>query len=409
MSRYCLALLALMMCFGATIQAQSSTTDFVEVELSQNTPYVGEQITYTVRWYSTLDSEIADQADVVWPNFEGFGRITEDYSSTTDRRENTLYSVVILEMTLLPLRTGEIQIEPFRLAVPPSPFQDETIIESVPLNVSVRPLPQNQPDSFVNAIGQFSIQAELDSSQVTLNEQLRYSLTLTGIGNLQQISAPTVAFPSEWRVFDAQPTYQTLATGLGSKQFTWRLIPTQAGDYIIEPMPVTTFNPQQQAYQTLTTAPFNVHVAASDAAITSTRSIPATAAASNSQVPEWVPMSQFIDLRIVNAPLFWLLWLIPLVLVGGLWAINRLQSRKPTSRNKIVGVRALRRQISAVSTDDEKQACETMLKLLQASALSLHEEPWPHMVKQLENARFAPASTYSAEIYKQQILNELKR
>jgi hypothetical protein len=228
------------------------------------------------------------------------------------------------------------------------------------------------------------------------------------MGNLQQIAIPQLAFPEGWRVYETRPRYQELSAGLRSKQFMWQLEPLQPGDFVINSAAITTFDPQQETYRTLMTSPFNINVTASNQAEINTSSIMMPEENTRS-VPEWVTIGATYPIDVTRAPFFWLLWLVPVVIASALWSFRFFGKKQPKLSKSNLSDRMLQRHIATIDVEDSRIACEEMLRLLQASTLPLEQLPWVSIIKQLQEARFAPTDDIVAGRYKQQILQLLRR
>ncbi len=138
---------------------------YVEAEVDNPTPYVGEQITHTFRFYRAIN--LSGQPSYEGPNFNGFWNESEtgqiDYDITIGNR---LYRVVELTTVLFPTSAGEHMIDAAALTLPGSLFTRGTRLTTEPIKINVQPLPVPAPEGFHGAVGQFSIATSLDTDQV---------------------------------------------------------------------------------------------------------------------------------------------------------------------------------------------------------------------------------------------------
>lgn len=235
---------------------------YVEAFVSDATPYVGEEIVYTFRYYAQPSVSIFLETV---PDFQGFW-LSDSYELTTPRIEtvgNRQYNVRELYEFITPLDAGILSISPATLEIPETVFRDGAMLESNTVNVTVQPLPEPQPEGFNGAVGQFDLQANLDLDFVTLGQPVTLTLIINGAGNLQQLRAPILPELVGWRAYPNPPVHRSSNVGglrLGEKTFEWLLIPDITGTQIIPPIVFSFFDPIAENYQTISSSSFEVEV-----------------------------------------------------------------------------------------------------------------------------------------------------
>ena len=131
--------------------------------------------------------------------------------------------------------------------------------------IQVLPLPaEGRPRDFSGAVGQFSIKATTDRTRTKSNEAITLKVTLQGTGNIKTLSPPRIEFPREFEVYDPKVTEhvnRNSTTITGSKTFEYVLIPREPGNYVLDNIRYTYFNPRQGAYR-ITRSPV-IHLAVS--------------------------------------------------------------------------------------------------------------------------------------------------
>jgi uncharacterized protein (UPF0333 family) len=134
--------------------------------------------------------------------------------------------------------------------------------------IQVKPLPQaGKPEGFQGAVGTFAISASVDKSSLKANEALNYTLKISGSGNLKLIAAPEIEVAADIEKYDAKVNDQlneTMSGVSGSREFSYLMIPRHEGDYNLQPLKFSYFNPASQKYVTLTTSGFSLQVAKGD-------------------------------------------------------------------------------------------------------------------------------------------------
>lgn len=136
-------------------------------------------------------------------------------------------------------------------------------IKAPGLTVEVLPLPE-RPANFSGGVGQFSIKASLDNSEVKANDPVTLSITVSGVGNMKLLKEPVVNFPQDFDKYDAKLNDKTRLTsnGLeGSITYEYLAVPRHQGTYDIPPVEFTYYDTRENAYKTIKTQAFQLHVA----------------------------------------------------------------------------------------------------------------------------------------------------
>lgn len=235
---------------------------YVEAEVDNPAPYPGEQITYTFRFYQA-NGPMA-QARYVAPPFNGFWIETQpDQKQFTSQIAGRIYHVAEVQTILFPTRVEPLTIEPASAVVRGRFLSPDAQLSTEPVTVNVQPLPDGAPAGFQDAVGQFSLKAEINSPVAEVNEPVTLRVILSGQGNLNTLPDPIWPTMTDWRTFDSQATVETrLEDGnlVGNRTFEWVLIPEKAGTLTIPPITYPYFNPQTESYETLTTDPIDVSI-----------------------------------------------------------------------------------------------------------------------------------------------------
>ncbi len=262
---------------------------FVRASVDKQRVYKGEQVTVTYKLYTRLD--IAAQMSVSkLPAYQGFWaeelETSSNISFTTEVVDGRQFRVGVLKRAaLFPSQTGELAITPFELKVPilvkkkrrtGSIFDDlfddpffggretyEYTAKSNTLRITSLELPnENVPSSFSGAVGEFSLNAKVDKSEVKANEPMSLKLELSGTGNLSLIKVPEIRLPAGFEKYEPKIIDQINRSNKisGKKTIEYLLIPRLAGKSTIPPIEFSYFNPNSKSYVTLTTSSFSINV-----------------------------------------------------------------------------------------------------------------------------------------------------
>ena len=165
---------------------------FVEAEVSNPTPYVGEQVMYTFRFYQA--GNLFDRPTYQAPDFTGFWSEGEaDRAEYGTQAAGRVYQVTELNSPIFPTQAGQITIEPAALSIPGSLLRSGAMFQTQPVSVDVQPLPPGAPEGFNGAVGRFNLSVEVNPTQSVVNEPLTLRAVLNGQGNLKTAARPHLA------------------------------------------------------------------------------------------------------------------------------------------------------------------------------------------------------------------------
>ena len=269
--------------------AEISKNLFIRVFADKQKVYQGEQVTVTYKLYTRLN--IASQMQVSkLPQYQGFWaeelETSNNITFTVENVDGKQYRVGILKKAaLFPSQSGELTVSPMELKVPVqiqrkrkagnSVFDDffndpffgnaQTVqynAKSNTVKVNVMPLPENKPESFKGAVGQFTLTSELNKNSTKTNEPLSLKLNITGTGNVSLLTVPEINLPPGMEKYDPKSTDQITRQGriAGKKSIEYLIVPRNAGKKEIPPVKFSYFDPNKKSYVTLSTPPYNINV-----------------------------------------------------------------------------------------------------------------------------------------------------
>ena len=139
-------------------------------------------------------------------------------------------------------------------------------LKSMPVTIDVSPLPEkNAPANFGGAVGNFTISASMDKTNLTTDDAATLKLNITGSGNFKLIQAPALQLPNGLDTYEPQ-VIDTITgrtnTISGSKIITYSITPRTPGDYTIPAIAFSYYNVATGQYNTLHTQPFKLSVTA---------------------------------------------------------------------------------------------------------------------------------------------------
>ena len=258
---------------------------FVKTTISKTKVYQGEQIMVTHKVYTRY--QLRGFQSIKFPDYTGFWSqdvpLNQQIQLTTENIDGVNYQVAELKRTFLfAQRSGKLQIEPMTVECvvrkqsnnrPHDIFEqffgggyEDAVysVKSKPLIIEVMPLPEaNKPADFSGAVGDYSFKAQLSKNKVKANDAVNLTVTLTGKGNIKLVDPLKLNFPDDFETYDPKTSEKiTVApTGVsGSKTFDYLVIPRHEGDYKIDPINFSYFDPEKKEYITLPPPDFDLHV-----------------------------------------------------------------------------------------------------------------------------------------------------
>jgi len=252
-------------------EARAKENVFLELELSNSNPYVGEQIIATYKLY--FSQEIRSPELLEDPGYTGFWHedfdLGENYPINEVRRNGKSWQVATLKkLVLIPQRSGKLTIAAMDLEVPvaiPTNQRDffgrrrsriiNIICSTGNKIVQVKELPtQEKPSNFSGAVGEFQYTTKLDRDSIQTNESATLSMRVSGTGNLRMIDLPEFDIPNDVEAYEPKykESIKLQKQGLtGFKRVEYLLIPRNRGTYKVSSGSFNYFNPKTKKYVTV--------------------------------------------------------------------------------------------------------------------------------------------------------------
>jgi hypothetical protein len=260
---------------------------FVKTLVSKRKVFVGEPIILVQKLYSK--ERIANITDFKEPAYNGFWKENIDIGDLKLTRENLNgepYNVVVMQKYILfPQKTGKLQIGSYqidatvqviktRAARDPMEqmmygnrvryYANENLtLKSKPLTITVMPLPPGKPAGFKGLVGDFTMEASVDKTELPANDAFNLKIRVKGKGNISLLEIPRPDFPPDFEVYDPKISQKSSTDGSGmsgSKTYEYLIIPRNEGDYIIPAFSFSFFNPRTESYETLHSDTFRIKV-----------------------------------------------------------------------------------------------------------------------------------------------------
>lgn len=268
---------------------------FVKLEVNKNKCFVGEPITASYKLFTRLRSEtsITDA-----PSFNGFSvsELPTNNTGSIEKLDGKPFNVYVLrKVQLYPMQAGQFTLTPivasndvtfikasyaqsmsgssflslmqdFAINMAPSEavVDEKVIIKSAPVTIEVSPLPDKEiPQGFKGAVGKFKISSSLEKGIISTDGAGNLVVEISGAGNLNLINAPIIKWPTGIDGYDPKITDQTDKTQVpvtGSKIFEFPFTANHSGDYTLDSISFSYFDPSTKSYKNIRSLPLKLHV-----------------------------------------------------------------------------------------------------------------------------------------------------
>ncbi|MEO6818307.1 MAG: BatD family protein [Ginsengibacter sp.] len=263
---------------------------FVKLDVNKTSCYVGEPITASYKLYTRLNSE---STITEAPSFNGFSVSDFDVvkNSTIENLNGRKYNVYVLrKVQLYPLQSGDIVLDPvasdnkvtflkgeYANARSGAYFYDllndfannsadansivtkNVKLTTAPITIHVKALPAaDQPKNFKGAVGSFAITAAVKNNNLTTDDAGSLQVMISGSGNIQLVNPPQIVWPEGIEHFDAnvKDDIDKSATPMkGNKVFTFPFVISKEGNYSIDSISFSYFDPATSSYKMIKTKP----------------------------------------------------------------------------------------------------------------------------------------------------------
>lgn len=280
---------------GENVEEKIKENLFVRLDVNKTSCFVGEPVTAAFKLYTRLRSETTITNA---PSFNGFSvsdlTVNEDVKvENVDGKPFNVYTLRKVQM--YPMHSGNITLDPIVSDnnvtflksghakkrprdlfsqlfgdMDEDPFAEDAVaneqitLKSEPVVIHVKELPQeNVPNDFKGAVGQFTINAKLDKQEFTTDGSANLIVTITGKGNLQLLNAPEISWPANVEGYDPKVEEQIEKSSVplsGRKVFTFPFTVSKAGEYSLDSIHFSYFDPQTSSYSTINTEPLSLNV-----------------------------------------------------------------------------------------------------------------------------------------------------
>lgn len=281
-----------------TAQDVANESLYLVASISKPSPYENEAVLVTYTLYFSPQVYINNFVPVDNPSYNNFWSQDipiNEYETRKTTYKNELFNAVDLKQVVLyPQKSGELPIEPFSLElyvqIPTGrrDFFGDPIMRSATKVVSagssvlnVKALPSaDRPQNFSGAVGSFNFETTANKTTLDANESLQIEVKVSGAGNLKLLKLPELNLPSSLEQYEPEFNDEVTVSAVGMKgavSQTYTVVPRYVGNYPVNTLNFTYFDPEKERYVSLSSAPLSISVENGPVRSTSSTSTPSEA------------------------------------------------------------------------------------------------------------------------------------
>lgn len=281
-----------------TAQDVANESLYLVASISKPSPYENEAVLVTYTLYFSPQVYINNFVPVDNPSYNNFWSQDipiNEYETRKTTYKNELFNAVDLKQVVLyPQKSGELPIEPFSLElyvqIPTGrrDFFGDPIMRSATKVVSagssvlnVKALPSaDRPQNFSGAVGSFNFETTANKTTLDANESLQIEVKVSGAGNLKLLKLPELNLPSSLEQYEPEFNDEVTVSAAGMKgavSQTYTVVPRYVGNYPVNTLNFTYFDPEKERYVSLSSAPLSISVENGPVRSTSSTSTPSEA------------------------------------------------------------------------------------------------------------------------------------
>ncbi len=240
-------------------------------EISNIKPYLNQGFSVVYKLYFSPQINVTNVGEIESPEFNNFWSSNIKIPRLQIERgsfKGESYNYVIWKkIVLYPQKSGKLNILPLSLDVSvdvPTNKRDffgnriytqlSKTVTAGKREINVSDLPENAPENFSGAVGEFEVELTSTKTELNASESLQATLKVTGKGNLKLFSLPNLEVPSSLEKYDPEykENVKTNIAGMsGNIANTYTLVPQFKGKYPIASVEFVYFNPKSKSYETI--------------------------------------------------------------------------------------------------------------------------------------------------------------
>lgn len=240
------------------------------IEVNKKTIYEGEPLLVQSKIYATYNpshvgiynSYVVPGATIKYP----IGNTTIFKKSIEKFKGKDFFSFPYDKNVIFPSGIGKYKIEPFQMNLHQG-YQNFPLVSNA-IEITILPLPGNAPVDFIGAVGDFRIEREIDAQGLKQGDVMKIFVTISGIGNLQNIDVPSLNLPQGFSIYGDPMVTENIAIGPhgaeGEVTYEYNIEIKKSGDLTFPSTTISFFDPDKEKYVQVKTIEFKFNVEKND-------------------------------------------------------------------------------------------------------------------------------------------------
>jgi hypothetical protein len=251
---------------GQITQKQLNDPAFGVIEVNKKEIYEGEPVLIAAKIYSHYEPSHISGYQSCGLNGtvikHPIGSLTNAKIFEERLQGQRFYTLNYDKNVVFPDGVGSFQIDPFKVNLHQG--YKSFPITSSSLIVKVNPLPGNAPSDFMGGVGTFEMSVQADTNKVKQGDVFKYSVVLTGQGNLHNLIEPKLKLPKGFIIYgdpitEENFTFSTSGAN-GEVRYEYNVQATRSGSHTLDEMTITYFDPKREEYITLESKSLSIEV-----------------------------------------------------------------------------------------------------------------------------------------------------
>ncbi len=246
---------------GEGIQAAESRLYYITAEVDKPSPYVREQVRYTMKFFYRTG---VGNAQLTLPDFSRF--VKEEMEQVKQSEQVVLqgvsWNVTEYNVALFPIDVGPITIPFATLAVDVARMGRITL-NSNPVSLVVsRPPIEGKPKEYTGLVGQVHVTGTVSKRALKIGESTTLTLAVEGDADLRGFQLATPSW-TDFKIYEDKPTFHIESNKnrvISRKTFKMALVPEKGGVINIPKIDLFYFDPTTKQYRSTKTAPISMNI-----------------------------------------------------------------------------------------------------------------------------------------------------
>lgn len=247
-----------------------------ELKLKPASAYIGQQVNAV--YYIHYGENINMSSNIELPDFKGFFvkplNLQNKAMGTTTIGNRRFETLLVDALALFPQQAGQFTIDkaifPLKKKIANSrsffdPFGNyvDRPIATNDASINIKPLPDNAPEHFCGAVGDYVIESAVINTSAEKNGTIILRMKMTGDGDSKQVQIPIMKLGNEFEVFPGKLIDENEFVNnerlYHTKNIEYLITPKNIGKYTLTPT-INIFDPNAGQYKDISSKPINIEI-----------------------------------------------------------------------------------------------------------------------------------------------------